>query len=829
MCAQSGSFVDGERAGPPAGSGRDDGALSTGTQRLDRSPPEAPAGQPGSDGCDPDRSRPGTARLSVPPRRTAPTRAVKAVCAALWIGALVPCSTSAPGQQEDQGRSLPLRSAVEVRANRQLREGFVRRAEGDVELRYRSIVLTADRLEFDESSGEVEAVGNVHYRTLDGEQDLRAERMSYNLQSELGTFYETRGRASSASQGGPRLLSTDNPFQFEADLVHKAGSHYTIHGGRLTNCDPSSPWWTLQSSSAEIVPGDAAIVRNGLLRLRGIPILYVPYYRKSLKRMPRQSGFLTPTIGNSSRFGRILGQSYFWAINRSFDATFGGTVYTSRGIASNASLRGRPTRNSSFDAVFFDVRDRGREVEGGERLKQGGNSFDMTGQTVFGDGWRGVADLHYLSSLEFRQAFTQTYEEAVFSQIRSIGFVTRNFSTFSFNASLLRNEHFQSVQRDDNVVIRKLPGIEFGSRERRLGSGRIPVWFSFDSSLDLISRTQRSYQTRRFVQRAMFFPRISSRLHAKGFTVTPTLGARAMAYGQRQTPDGLDGRNLYRRTGEFAVDVAAPSIERVFRGPKWLGDRVKHVIEPRMRYRYTRGVQDFDNTIRFDVRDLVHNTNEAELSVTNRLFAKNDSTGRVREVASLEVWQRRYFEPEFGGALVPGNRNVLQSTLDFSPFAYLSEARNYSPIATSLKLHPGPRWNLRWRNDYDPLRERLVNTTADAEVEISPKIRVSAGHRAVRAPSSLAPPTNQLLTGFRYGDYNRRGWNAALYNVYDYRQGIFLYSISQLTYNTDCCGFSVELRRLSIGNARSDNQIRISLAIANVGSFGTLRPAERMF
>ncbi len=753
-----------------------------------------------------------------------------------WLVALCCCLPAASGQTASEDRSEPIvsqhtgiGSAVEIRAHSQLRQGSIRRAIGDVELRHREMILTADELEYDEESGEVEASGDVHYRTLDDQQDLRAERMSYNVRTELGTFYDARGRVSSASQGGARLLSTDNPFRFEAELVHKAGQHYTVHNGRVTNCDPVRPWWTLRSARAMVVPGRKAVVRGGVLRLRGVPLLYVPYFKKSLKRMPRQSGFLTPTIGNSSRFGRIFGQSYYWAINRSYDATLGGTLYTSRGVASNLSLRGRPTRNSSFDAVFFDVRDRGRKLDDGSRLKQSGNSFDMKGQILFGNGWRGVADLHYLSSLEFRQAFTQTYEEAVFSQIRSIGFVSKNFSTFSFNTSLLRNEHFQSVARADNVVIRKLPGIEFNSRLRQLGQGRLPFWFSFDSSLDLISRTQRTFQTRRFVQRGMFFPRISTRLFLKGFRVMPTLGARAIAYGQRRTRAGLVGENLYRRTGEFAVDVAAPAVERIYRGPKWLGDRVKHVIEPRLRYRYTRGVEDFDSAIRFDARDLVHNTNEGEISITNRLYAKNDSSGRVREVASLEVWQRRYFEPEFGGAIVPGSRNVLQSTLDFSSFAFLSEARNYSPVATSLKLYPGWRWNLRWRNDYDPLRGKLVNTTADATVQVSPKINITAGHRAVRVPGTLTPPSNQLLTGVRYGDYNRRGWSAALHNVYDYRQGIFLYSISQLTYNTDCCGFSVELRRLSIGNARSDNQIRISLAIANVGSFGTLRPAERMF
>ena len=198
-------------------------------------------------------------------------------------------------------------------------------------------------------------------------------------------------------------------------------------------------------------------------------------------------------------------------------------------------------------------------------------------------------------------------------------------------------------------------------------------------------------------------------------------------------------------------------------------------------------------------------------------------------MASLEIWQRRYLEPSFGGAIVPGRRNVLQSSLAFSPFSFLAGPRRYSPIAASLGLSPGWRWNVRWRYDYDPLRNRIVNTTADAGVQISGKIHAMAGHRAVRVPDAISPASNQLLMGVRYGDYNRRGWNATVQNVYDYRQGIFLYAVSQLTYNTDCCGFSVELRRLSLGNARSDNQIRVSLAIANVGSFGTLRPAERMF
>ncbi len=748
--------------------------------------------------------------------RFLPARAAAALC----VFTLVPSAQAAP---------TAARGALEIFSDTQLREGSLRFARGNVELRYNSIVLTADELDFNEDSGAVEARGNVHYRAGGGREDIRSSRMSYNTRSELGTFYDVRGRVSSASQGGARILTTDNPLLIEAAVAHKTKDHYRLHDGRVTNCAPESPWWTLRSPRTTIVPGKQASLRNGVLRMKGIPILYVPYFKRSLARMPRQSGFLTPNIGNSSRFGLMLGQAYYWAVNRSYDLTIGGNWYSNRGLASNLSFRGRPTKSSSFDAVFFDVRDRGRKLTDGSRLKQGGNSFDMRGRAAFGRGFRGVADLRYLSSLEFRQAFTQTFEEAVFSQVRSIGFVANNFSTFSFNAALLRNENFQSVSRGDTIVLRKLPSFEFNSRERRLRTGRVPLWLRFDSSFDLVSRTQRSFQSRRFVQRGEFFPRVSSKLFWKGFHIVPTLGARAAAYGQSRRAEGLAGENLYRRTGEIAVDIAAPSLSRIYRAPRRFGDRMKHVIEPRIRYRYTAGIEDFERVIRFDARDLIHNTNEAEISITNRLYVKDDASGRVRQAAVLEVWQRRYFDEDFGGALVPGRRNVLRSSLDFSPFAFLAEPRRYSPIAASLQVNPHRRYALSWRNDYDPLRGKIVNTTMDASLQVNAKISVTAGHRAARAPTVLSPASNQLPATIRYGDFNRRGWNLAWTSVYDYRRQSFLYSISQIAYNTDCCGFSLEYRRLAIGQARNDNQFRIGISIANVGSFGTLRPAERLF
>jgi len=730
-----------------------------------------------------------------------------------------------------QGPAPPERRPgdLEIYSERQESRDGVHFFLGEVEIRQDEMILRADEVAYDENTGEIEARGNVHYVNPVEEEDLYAERFVYNVDTGLGTFYDVYGTVASEAQAGPRMLTTDNPFYIEGQTVEKTEDDYIVRDGFVTNCESGHPWWSLKAPKTRIKPNKAAIVHRGVFRLKNVPVFYFPYFKKSLERTPRQSGFLTPSFGNSSRFGLVLGQSYYWAVNRSYDATVTGTLLTDRGIASQVFARGRPTQNSYFTTNFFGVEDRGKELDDGSRLEQGGASFSFEGVADLGHGFRGVADINVLSSLEFRQAFTQTFQEAVFSQLRSIGFASKNFSTFSLNAAFQRDENFQSIQPDDTVVVRKLPSVEFNSRDRQIAGGPVPLWVSFDSAMELVSRSQPLFETRNFVQRGDFYPRVSSKFRFKGFHFRPTFGARQTYYGQSREGERIVGRDLTRSTREFSLDLAPPSLARIYEGPERLGGgRIKHVIEPRIRYRFVDGVDDFDRVVRFDERDIISNTNEAEFQLTNRFYWKNGETGQVREVLTLDVWQRRFFDPDFGGAIVPGRRNVLQSSLGASAFAFLDEPRSQSPIITSLRVHPSFKYSLEWRNDYDPVRDKLVATSVNANMRQG-IWNFSVGHTAQRAPSTLIPPSNQLTTLVRVGDFNRRGWNFAFNNIYDFRQSIFLFNTVQATYNTDCCGFSFEWKRFAIGRTRNENQFRVALTIANIGSFGTLQQRERLF
>ena len=53
------------------------------------------------------------------------------------------------------------------------------------------------------------------------------------------------------------------------------------------------------------------------------------------------------------------------------------------------------------------------------------------------------------------------------------------------------------------------------------------------------------------------------------------------------------------------------------------------------------------------------------------------------------IVQKHYFDPTFGGAIVPGQRNVFEALDSITPFAFAAGPRNWSPIVNDVKLTLG--------------------------------------------------------------------------------------------------------------------------------------------
>jgi len=282
---------------------------------------------------------------------------------------------------------------------------------------------------------------------------------------------------------------------------------------------------------------------------------------------------------------------------------------------------------------------------------------------------------------------------------------------------------------------------------------------------------------------------------------------------------------VLRSSHEAHVSILPPSFEKIFKSPKWMGgEKVKHVIEPRIQYDYVGGINNFDRIIHFDENDLVSDTNQVTLSLTNRFYVK-DKDGNVNEVLSWEVSQARYFDPTFGGAVVPGQRNVVASTLDLDGFAFLAGPRTYSPVVSAVRFQH--IIGIEWRTDYDPMLKRISNSGVSADWRFS-KYLISLGHNLVHPNPVVTPISNQMRATVGVGDPNKKGLSGAVSAYYDYERRVLVFATTQLTYNTDCCGISVEYRRYNFG-VRDDTQFKFAFALSNVGTFGSLKRQERIF
>ena len=720
--------------------------------------------------------------------------------------------------------------------------------------------MEADEIEFNEETHDLRATGHVHYHNFVRNEELWAERVVYNTETETGTFYKVSGKAMTRIDARPGLLTSNEPFFFQGEWAERLGEHYILHNGFITNCKMPNPWWELRGPKFDIEPGERAIAYRSTFWVRKVPLFFMPYFYKSLEKVPRKSGILIPTFGNSSLRGPFLEGGYFWAVNRSYDVTYRLTEFFTRGEDHHFDIRGKPRPGTDFDAIIYGVKDRGISQPVGPPISFSGVSLNVAGKSDLGDGWTARGQLNYITSFRFRQEWSQSWNEAIGSEVHSTAYLNKSWSDYTFNVVAARLENYQSVEiprvnpvtqaityESNAVIIRKLPEAEFSGREHQIWKN-VPVWFSFDSAAGLLYRTEplfdpyanlvENFQTGQFMNRVDVSPHLMTTFHWAGLHIVPRFGIDETVYSEsqslspsasqtlNQTVYQVVGNNLLRSSRDFSVDFIFPTLARVFSKKSIFGDKLKHVIEPRATYRYTTGIgDDFNRFVRFDETDLLSNTNELELSLTNRIYAKRGDN--VQEIFTWQLWQKRYFDPTFGGALIPGQRNVFLSTAGLTPYSFLIEPRSSSPVVSVLRMNPIRGLGLEWRADYDHRLGRITDSMVSVDYRWK-KYFASAGHNLVQTDPILTIPASQYRFRAGFGDLNHRGWNAGVDGIYDELHHVLQYATTQVTYNTDCCGLSVQYRLFNIG-PRNESQFRVSFSVANLGSFGTLRRQDRIF
>jgi LPS-assembly protein len=168
--------------------------------------------------------------------------------------------------------------------------------------------------------------------------------------------------------------------------------------------------------------------------------------------------------------------------------------------------------------------------------------------------------------------------------------------------------------------------------------------------------------------------------------------------------------------------------------------------------------------------------------------------------------------------------------------AFLTEAREISPLLSRLRVQTSEKTDVEWDFDYDTGAKKFTANNIFFDVHQG-NIFGGLSYARLNAPgrfftegvSSSISNFSQLRVLMGYGSPTKPGLGIAANAGMDLNLGSMQYAALQTSYNWNCCGVSVEYRKFELGSVRNENAYRFNFTLANIGTAGNLRRAERLF
>lgn len=753
--------------------------------------------------------------------------------------------------------------------------------DGEVVIVTQGRVLHADHVEYNATTGDATATGHVLMTSQDSQERIAASHGTMNLRAGTGRFYDVSGSAflKPADALHPKIYTNGNPFLFTGRMVVKsAPDHYDIYEGSVTTCELPNPDWLFVSKHFSVRDGKA-ISTNSFFRLLSMPVLYLPYVALPADAETRQSGFMIPVLGQTNTKGFVIGEEFYLVLNRSSDLAVGLQYYSKRGWEQSGTYRYKGAGMNFTNIHYSGLLDRGYTPSGGTYTNQGGEDLTISSRRDVDEHLRMAADMEYLSSYIYREAFANNFNQAVTTDINSIAYAT--YQNHGYVASLRadRYQGLKNVQTNSQIRIFHVPSLDFDVLERPFSHSRL-VWGG-QASITALKRVQENF-TSDVSERMDVHPVLSLPLHGGGWSFRPSIGMRETLYTHSResgnsavsAPVELSS-SLNRAAFEAGLELRAPVLEKTFDPGflrRYLGDTAKHTIEPYMNYRYRSGINNFSQVLRFDALDVIADTDEVEYGVIQRLFLRPSRPhtcrsgeipaelggkcgGGTRETITWKLAQKRFFNQNFGGALVPpivippaaGSpagtasrvipyRNVLDTTLDFSGVAFLTDQRSASPILSQMKFSATDNLDLEWDMNYDTHAGKFTQSNVFMNYHVGNYFG-GISHARLNAPgrsttgtvTSATSDFSQIRLLLGYGNLTKPGLSVAANLGIDLHAESMQYAAAQVSYNWNCCGIAIEYRKFELGPVRNENAYRFNFTLANIASAGNLRHAERLF
>ena len=571
--------------------------------------------------------------------------------------------------------------------------------------------------------------GNVHMKW--NQDFMRAEQAEFDLENKIGWL-----------KNGQVFLAREHIY-FKGEKLQKTGEEtYEFEEATVTSCDGDSPAWSLKTSRGSLTIEGYASLWNPRFRVKDTPIMYSPYLVIPVKTK-RQSGFLQPEIGASSRLGTHINQPYFQVIDEETDLTIYENFYSHRGLMQGLEFRSTPTLQDKalfradwlHDKKTADTeKDEDSQFKGDGLVRPNKNRFWLRAKydaTWFKD-WQSKLDIDYVSDQNYLREFDSGYsgfEDSRNQFLEEFGrdindnddllrenilSVSRNWAHAGLDARVVYNENLKyrnnNLDKKYNPTVQRLPEINFDLYKTKI----------LDTPFELQADNQAVYFWREFGTKGSrfdFHPQISLPLRTNMFTLTPKAGWRETLYmidRFENDPEKRNTENKFQTRGLYDFSVNAYSeLFRIYnlnetlspsgnstKPSRWT--KLKHSFQPELEY-VNRPNIDQDELPDFDSVDRLGPQNELTYSITNVLTRRRDSLVASPEGNSMRL-KKNYLD--FLKFKMEQSYDYREATRDDQTNRY--PRRPFSDVLADLTLKPGEWISLRSKTWYSAYMDRIT-------------------------------------------------------------------------------------------------------------------------
>lgn len=661
------------------------------------------------------------------------------------------------------------------------KKGDVISASGNVEVHYRDITLLADGAEVDVETKDVFAWGDVSIIAPD--ENVRFEEIRFNLDS-----YQGEGRNVTA------LIQPTIFYQAES-IERKSQDLYSLQKASFTTCAQPVPRWRFSCSRANFKKDDYMEMWNVVLRVKEIPVFYLPYMRYPLDR-DRATGFLMPQAGYSGQKGAFYSQSFYWAIKRNMDATFSLDYFRDRGLGGGLEYRYLFSEGTGglLNLYYFLFN---------ERAPAGSpdNAYIIRfkhNQSLPGN-FKIVADVDYQSSYDFLREFDNNFRRAVVSNRRSQIYVSRAWSYYNFNMRVSRFETYYS-QSGDSIIRKNSPQIGFTSTKMKILS---PLYFSFTSLFDnweygWESDYEREKQRRS--QSLSFSPAITVPFTSiPWLTLNSSVSSNFAYYFKSYAPGTNEVVNdpILSLNYSVLLELNGPYFSKIFYDSQNT-PKLKHVVEPTFIYRYDSPVADSDRII---AQRFFYTNHYVRYGLVNHFLIKQNNM--PRDICTLGFYQTYYLDPE--------NSPLANQRVNGEP-------PQFSDFSGYFRFYPTQKYSLDLSASYNPYFKTFS------------RLRLGAQMGSINDPLFLR--VNWYKSVSPYNEFARmRRHQIGLYGGvkipklsletqfdldFNIIEGEMLYSAVAVVYHYQCIDFKAELKIFYFRD-KPEAQFRLSFELGNIG------------